>query len=239
MEIYQRESNCRHIVVCGHITYESVSNFVKNFIHEDADNTDINVIFVDKWVLIPNSTCSSLTFWEFFSVESTAITFFFCIWSLFTQKILFSRNKPDLELEAFLKRNLNNVVFLQGSIMDLQALRDCKVRIIFVCSYWLSSAKNCKEICRQIPSSLNNNSNLTVSVRMAMLLQLRDARACLILANRMCSDPDEEDAGNIMRATSVKNYYPGIRVIIQLHQFHNKVNTLIFVASPFINGVIS
>ena len=41
-------SSCRHIVVCGHITYESVSDFVKNFIHEDADNEDINVIFVDK-----------------------------------------------------------------------------------------------------------------------------------------------------------------------------------------------
>ena len=52
---------------------------------------------------------------------------------------------------------------------------------------------------------------------------MRDAQACLILANRMCSDPDEDDAANIMRATSVKNYYPGIRVIIQLHQFHNKV----------------
>ena len=38
------------------------------------------------------------------------------------------RHKPDLELEAFLKRNLSNVVYLQGSIMDLQALRDCKVR---------------------------------------------------------------------------------------------------------------
>ncbi len=38
----------RHIVVCGHITYESVSSFIKNFIHEDADNTDINVVLVDK-----------------------------------------------------------------------------------------------------------------------------------------------------------------------------------------------
>lgn len=38
-------------------------------------------------------------------------------------------------------------------------------------------------------------------------------------------DPDAEDAANIMRVISIKNYSDDIRVIIQLMQYHNKVKT--------------
>ena len=55
----------------------------------------------------------------------------------------------------------------------------------------------------------------------------------------MCSDPDEDDAANIMRATSVKNYCPGIRVIIQLHQFHNKVHVTCYVFDVHTFGSVS
>jgi hypothetical protein len=34
---------CRHIVVCGHITYESVSHFLKDFLHEDREDVDVEV----------------------------------------------------------------------------------------------------------------------------------------------------------------------------------------------------
>lgn len=51
---------------------------------------------------------------------------------------------------------------------------------------------------------------------------MSDADACLILANQNCSDPYDEDAGNIMRAISFKNYYYKCPVIIQLLQFENK-----------------
>ena len=37
-------------------------------------------------------------------------------------------------------------------------------------------------------------------------------------------DPDAEDAANIMRVISIKNYSDDIRVIIQLMQYHNKVS---------------
>ena len=37
-------------------------------------------------------------------------------------------------------------------------------------------------------------------------------------------DPDAEDAANIMRVISIKNYSDDIRVIIQLMQYHNKVD---------------
>ena len=41
-----------------------------------------------------------------------------------------------------------------------------------------------------------------------------------------CADPDAEDAANIMRVISIKNYSDDIRVIIQLMQYHNKVSRL-------------
>ena len=45
-----------------------------------------------------------------------------------------------------------------------------------------------------------------------------------MLANKYCPDPDAEDAANIMRVISIKNYSDDIRVIIQLMQYHNKVS---------------
>lgn len=47
-----------------------------------------------------------------------------------------------------------------------------------------------------------------------------------MLANKYCQDPDAEDAANIMRVISIKNYSDDIRVIIQLMQYHNKVSQL-------------
>jgi len=48
----------------------------------------------------------------------------------------------------------------------------------------------------------------------------------LVLANKYCQDPDAEDAANIMRVISIKNYSDDIRVIIQLMQYHNKVTVV-------------
>ena len=39
-----------------------------------------------------------------------------------------------------------------------------------------------------------------------------------------CPDPDAEDAANIMRVISMKNYCAESRIIIQLMQYHNKVS---------------
>jgi len=47
-----------------------------------------------------------------------------------------------------------------------------------------------------------------------------------VLANKYCQDPDAEDAANIMRVISIKNFSDDIRVIIQLMQYHNKVSAL-------------
>ena len=53
--------------------------------------------------------------------------------------------------------------------------------------------------------------------------QIKEADACLVLANKYHDDPDAEDAANIMRVISIKNYHDDIKVIIQLLQYHNKV----------------
>lgn len=49
-----------------------------------------------------------------------------------------------------------------------------------------------------------------------------------MLANKYCQDPDAEDAANIMRVISIKNYSDDIRVIIQLMQYHNKVIWIVY-----------
>ena len=56
--------------------------------------------------------------------------------------------------------------------------------------------------------------------------QVHEADAGLVLANKYCQDPDAEDAANIMRVISIKNYSDDIRVIIQLMQYHNKAYLL-------------
>jgi len=47
----------------------------------------------------------------------------------------------------------------------------------------------------------------------------------LVLANKYCEDPDAEDAANILRVISIKNYHDDIKVVVQLLQYHNKVFT--------------
>jgi len=55
-------------------------------------------------------------------------------------------------------------------------------------------------------------------------VQIKEADACLILADKYCEDPDAEDAANILRVISIKNYHAEIKIIIQLLQYHNKVD---------------
>ena len=37
--------------MCGHITYESVSHFLKDFLHEDREDVDVEVVFLHRSVL--------------------------------------------------------------------------------------------------------------------------------------------------------------------------------------------
>jgi len=62
-----------------------------------------------------------------------------------------------------------------------------------------------------------------IAQNIAKQFQVRESNACLLLANKYCQDPDAEDAANIMRVISIKNYAHDVRVILQLMQYHNKV----------------
>uniref|UniRef100_A0A4W4HIQ2 BK channel n=1 Tax=Electrophorus electricus TaxID=8005 RepID=A0A4W4HIQ2_ELEEL len=128
----------KHIVVCGNITLESVSNFLKDFLHEDRDDVNVEIVFLHH-------------------------------------------TEPNLELEALFKRHFTQVVFFQGSIQNPFDLARVKIEL---------------------------------------------ADACLIIANKYSSDPDAEDASNIMRVISIKNYNSNIRIITQMLQYHNKAHLL-------------
>ena len=39
-----------HVIVCGHITYMSVSNFLKDFLHKDREVYDVEVVFVNRYI---------------------------------------------------------------------------------------------------------------------------------------------------------------------------------------------
>lgn len=43
-----RQAGKKHIVVMGHITSESVGNFLKDFLHEDREDVDVQVIFLHR-----------------------------------------------------------------------------------------------------------------------------------------------------------------------------------------------
>ena len=43
---------CRHIVLCGHITYESVSNFMSDFLHKDREDVDVQLVIMNRFYLL-------------------------------------------------------------------------------------------------------------------------------------------------------------------------------------------
>ncbi|KYB25104.1 Calcium-activated potassium channel slowpoke-like Protein [Tribolium castaneum] len=177
----KNERGRRHIVVCGHITYESVSHFLKDFLHEDREDVDVEVVFLH-------------------------------------------RKEPDLELEGLLKRHYTTVEFFQGTMMNAVDLERVK---------WLTV-----QMCRKPPDleleGLFKRHFTTVEFFQGTIMnpidlqrvKVHEADACLVLANKYCQDPDAEDAANIMRVISIKNYSDDIRVIIQLMQYHNKAYLL-------------
>ncbi|XP_038047113.1 calcium-activated potassium channel slowpoke-like isoform X2 [Patiria miniata] len=45
--VYEPVKGKKHIVVCGHITYDSVSNFLKDFLHIDRDVVNVHIVLLD------------------------------------------------------------------------------------------------------------------------------------------------------------------------------------------------
>ncbi|KAF9797062.1 hypothetical protein SFRURICE_006937, partial [Spodoptera frugiperda] len=165
----KNERGRRHIVVCGHITYESVSHFLKDFLHEDREDVDVEVVFLH-------------------------------------------RKEPDLELEGLLKRHYTTVEFFQGTMMNAVDLERVK--------------ETARPGARRPVQEALYHCGILSRHHYESNRPTEGENACLVLANKYCQDPDAEDAANIMRVISIKNYSDDIRVIIQLMQYHNKAYLL-------------
>ena len=90
----------RHIIVCGNISYETVSNFLKDFLHEDRQNVDVEVVFLHR-------SLQSDIFLEYLSFLFSSI--------------------PDLDLERLLKKRHTRVKYFQGSLMNALDMERVKV----------------------------------------------------------------------------------------------------------------
>ena len=90
--------------MCGHITYESVSHFLKDFLHEDREDVDVEVVFLHRYGI-------------------SEVVFFI------EKKYLMqnTRADPDLEFEGLLKRQHTMVKYYQGSLMSSLDLERVKV----------------------------------------------------------------------------------------------------------------
>ena len=65
-----------------------------------------------------------------------------------------------------------------------------------------------------------------IAIIVPVIFQLPEAESCLIMANPRARDPDAEDAANIMRVISVKNFHQDIKVIVQIMRYQNKVSRM-------------
>ena len=103
------------MVVCGHITYESVSHFLKDFLHEDREDVDVEVVFLHRWVdeLVK---ATNLKFPEGIVLSN-----------MDGLEFMFFRAEPDLELEGLLKRQHTRIKYFQGSLMNAVDLERAKV----------------------------------------------------------------------------------------------------------------
>ena len=143
-------------MVCGHITYESVSHFLKDFLHEDREDVDVEVVFLHRWSGMSLSATSSwhLTsdilsrvktypLWHLMEcltcnnvISSWEMTLTSNFWNIVIvekfdwdreSELWCSRAEPDLEFEGLLKRQHTRVKYFQGSLMNAIDLERAKV----------------------------------------------------------------------------------------------------------------
>ena len=53
------------LIVCGNISYETVSNFLKDFLHEDRENVDVEVVFLHRSFEVRYDIGSECVFFQF------------------------------------------------------------------------------------------------------------------------------------------------------------------------------
>ncbi|KAJ8958264.1 hypothetical protein NQ318_017408 [Aromia moschata] len=130
------------------------------------------------------------------------------------------RKPPDLELEGLFKRHFTTVEFFQGTIMNPIDLQRVKIRNREFCFPRYQGPNIVPQLRMLFPDDDNPNEiyrNIWFQQDGAtphFSLEVHEADACLVLANKYCQDPDAEDAANIMRVISIKNYSDDIRAYL-------------------------
>ncbi|KAE8746475.1 calcium-activated potassium channel slowpoke [Frankliniella occidentalis] len=136
------------------------------------------------------------------------------------------RKEPDLELEGLLKRHYTTVEFFQGTMMNAVDLERVKVKYLAEIVTLKPPDLELEGLFKRHFTTVEFFQGSIMNPIDLQRVKVHEADACLVLANKYCQDPDAEDAANIMRVISIKNYSDDIRVIIQLMQYHNKAYLL-------------
>ncbi|XP_047144550.1 calcium-activated potassium channel slowpoke isoform X2 [Hydra vulgaris] len=139
---YNKEFNIipgkKFVIVCGYITHESVSSFLRDFLHCDRNDNATMVVF-----LAPSF--------------------------------------PDVNIQTSLKKFETRACYFMGTVY----------------------------------SSVDANR-----------VKIKNSDAVIVLCNKKCVNPDEEDAANITRVIAVKNFHERVRCIVQLMMNRNKVHLM-------------
>ncbi len=91
------------MIICGHITPHSMTTFLRDFLHKDRDQAEeLDVVIVNKYAS---------------SFRNKNFSFFF----------FKSRKRPEIEMEALLKRYYTKVQYFVGSVMNIADLHRVQV----------------------------------------------------------------------------------------------------------------
>jgi hypothetical protein len=112
-------------------------------------------------------------------------------------------------MEALLKRYYTKLQYFVGSIMNIADLQRVQV------------------------GCFRHDQEENVILTSFFCVKVDKATACLIIANKACPDPNNDDSANIMRVISLKNFNCRIRILLQLLRYHNKVRRIQFIYVDF------
>uniref|UniRef100_A0A183BZP7 BK channel n=1 Tax=Globodera pallida TaxID=36090 RepID=A0A183BZP7_GLOPA len=253
---YKGEHGKRHIVVCGHINYESVSHFLQDFLHEDREDVDVEVVFLHR--VVPDLELEGLFKRHFTKVEFFTGTVMESNDLLRVDEsdaclVLANKYSSDPDAEDLVpeiadlignrqkyggeykgehgKRhivvcghiNYESVShFLQDFLHEDR--EDVDVEVVFL--HRVVPDLELEGLFKRHFTKVEFFTGTVMESNDLLRVKVDESDACLVLANKYSSDPDAEDAANIMRVISIKNYCPEIRVIVQLMQYHNKAYLL-------------
>lgn len=117
--------------------------------------------------------------------------------------------------QPFFRIGFFRFAFFRSALLELPFFRNAFFRNVFF--FQITIFFELHFFFQPVPPLVSND---------LMRVRIEEADACIILSNKTCSNYDVEDASNIMRVISIKNYQAKIRIIMQMLQYHNKCHLL-------------